>query len=79
MRYNDDERVASLEQQVAELTRRLEQLEKRFQPELRQSSVYARAPKAAKPGSEDQRTARSPLPSVPKMDFEDLLGDRILG
>ncbi len=79
MRYDDDERVASLEQQVAELTGRLERLEKRFQPGLERSSVYGAAPKAAKPGAEDHRVVRSPLPSVPKMDFEDLLGGRILG
>jgi len=85
MRYEDDERVAALEQQVAELTGRLEQLERRFQPELERSIPYLPAPKAgkpaaeARPGAEDQRSVRSPLPSVPKMDFEDLLGGRILG
>ncbi len=85
MRYDDDERVASIERQVAELTARLELLEKRVQPEPERSSVYRPAPKTAKPGAgampgaEDQRSARSSLPSVPKMDFEDLLGGRILG
>lgn len=79
MRYEDDERVAALEQQVAELTGRLEQLERIFEPAPERSSVYRPAPKAAKPGAEDHRSVRSPLPSVPKMDFEDLLGGRILG
>ena len=79
MRYRDnDERIASLEQQVAELTGRLEGLERRSQRESDRSSVYAPKPKAARPGAED-RSVRSALPSVPKMDFEDLLGGRILG
>ena len=75
MRYEDDERVASLEQQVAELTGRLEQLERRLQSDPQRSSVYAPTPRAAKPGA----AARTPRVSVPKMDFEDLLGGRILG
>ena len=85
MRYSDSERIASLEKQIAELTARLVRLEGRFQPELERSSVYGAAPQAAKPaaearpGAEDERSVRSPLPSVPKMDFEDLLGGRILG
>ncbi len=84
MRYEDDERVAALEQEVAELTGRLERLEARFKSEPRTSSVYsptsrAAKPGGAKPGAEDQRVSRPSLPSVPKMDFEDLLGGRILG
>ncbi len=79
MRYEDDERVAALEQEVAELTGRLERLEARFKSEPRTSSVYSPAQRAAKPGAEDQRVSRPSLPSVPKMDFEDLLGGRILG
>jgi uncharacterized membrane protein len=80
MRYDGDERVAALEQQLAELTDRLERLEKRFQPGgPERSSVYRPAPEAARPGAEDDRAVRPSLPSVPKMDFEDLLGGRILG
>jgi uncharacterized membrane protein len=81
MRYDDDERVASLEQQVAELTRRLEQLEQRFQAAPARASVYAPAPKPAEPASrpEPRPPARSTVPSVPRMDLEDLLGGRILG
>ena len=80
MRYDDSQRLDAFERRLEELARRIDELEgRRSQREAPPPTASAAAP-APPPAAPPARSPQpvTPKPSLPELDFEDLLGGRIL-